>query len=131
MSRTTKTAQRAQARPASLPYALTKRTPRPQDEKETTPALTSQEDERQAALAIHAPCAVRLAQQGLALAEAWPAFARYALARDPRQLPEARRLDATFQAGAPTLRTVCEALSDGASRPLVAPPKEDDYDDDE
>ena len=62
-------------------------------------------DQRQQALAQHAPQALALAQQGLALAEAWAAFERNALATDARLVPMDQRLDTTFGASPATCAT--------------------------
>jgi hypothetical protein len=78
-------------------------------------------NQRQEALGEHALRALALAEQGLALADAWAAFERDALATDQRLAPVDQRLDTTFSASPEALRTLCLAMHDRASRLLPSP----------
>ena len=83
-------------------------------------------ERREQALASHAPQALALAQQGLALAEAWAAFERDALATDARLAPIDQPLDHAFGTSAQALRNVCDVMRDRASRLLHGPPPEEE-----
>jgi hypothetical protein len=76
------------------------------------------QNRRQEALGAHAPRALALAEQGLALADAWAAFEREALATDPRLARKDQSLDRTFNVAPWQLRDLCLVMHERATRLL-------------
>ena len=79
------------------------------------------EDNRQAALAVHAPRVVELAERGLALAKEWAEFEDevFKTNPDPRIPPDSRHLG-VYGGSVGLLRLLCEGMRDRSLR-FIAP----------